>query len=60
VLPPEPAWGLEFDGVPVIESAKFPEKVGRKGVLYTALTRANRFLTVVHNRALPAGLKARA
>lgn len=59
VLPPEHARGLEFDGVVVIEPADFPENVGRQGVLYTALTRANRHLTVIHHRALPDALRNR-
>lgn len=59
LLPPERARGLEFDGVVVVEPAEFPENVGRQGVLYTALTRANRLLTVVYNRPLPRGMKAR-
>ena len=59
VLPPERARGLEFDGVVVVEPADFPENLGRRGVLYTALTRANKLLTVVHHRALPRGMKAR-
>jgi superfamily I DNA and RNA helicase len=59
LLPPDRARGLEFDGVVVIEPAAFPENVGRQGVLYTALTRANRHLTVVHTSALPGGMKAR-
>jgi len=59
VLPAERARGLEFDGVVVVEPSDFPELFGRKGVLYTALTRANRLLTVVHHRALPVQLKAR-
>lgn len=58
LLPPERARGLEFDGVVVVEPADFPENVGRQGTLYTALTRANRLLTVVHHRPLPRGLKA--
>ncbi len=58
ILVPERARGLEFDGVVVIEPADFPENVGRQGVLYTALTRANRYLTVVHRKPLPDGLKA--
>lgn len=58
VLVPERARGLEFDGVVVIEPAEFPENFGRQGVLYTALTRANRYLTVVHRKPLPGGLKA--
>jgi DNA helicase-2/ATP-dependent DNA helicase PcrA len=59
LLPPERARGLEFDGVVVVEPAEFPENVGRQGVLYTALTRANRHLTVVYNRALPGRMRAR-
>ena len=58
LLPPDRARGLEFDAVVVIEPADFPENFGRQGTLYTALTRANRKLTVVHNRALPQGLRA--
>ena len=58
LLPPERARGLEFDGVVVVEPAHFPENVGRQGVLYTALSRANRFLTVVHRQPLPRGMKA--
>jgi DNA helicase-2/ATP-dependent DNA helicase PcrA len=53
VLPAERARGLEFDAVVVVEPASFPQLFGRKGVLYTALTRANRLLTVVYHRALP-------
>ena len=59
VLPPDRARGLEFDAVVVVEPGAFPENLGRQGVLYTALTRANRFLTVIHHRALPKGMKAR-
>lgn len=58
MLPPERARGLEFDGVVVVEPAAFPENVGRQGVLYTALTRANRLLAVVHHLPLPRGMKA--
>ncbi|MGA6126525.1 MULTISPECIES: hypothetical protein [unclassified Microbacterium] len=58
LLPPERARGLEFDGVVVVEPADFPENVGRQGTLYTALTRANRLLTVVHHKPLPRGMKA--
>lgn len=57
ILVPERARGLEFDGVVVIEPADFPDDVGRQGVLYTALTRANRYLTVVHRKPMPQGLK---
>lgn len=60
ILPPERARGLEFDGVVVMEPADFPENAGRKGVLYTALTRANRALVIVHNRALPRAIKPKA
>ncbi|WP_156905974.1 AAA family ATPase [Agrococcus lahaulensis] len=59
VLPPARARGLEFDGVVVVEPSAFPENVGRQGVLYTALTRANRFLTVVHHQAMPNSLRTR-
>ncbi len=58
VLIPQRARGLEFDAVVVVEPADFPVNVGRQGVLYTALTRANRLLTVVHGKPLPGGLKA--
>ena len=58
VLPPDRARGLEFDGVVVVEPADFPENFGRQGVLFTALTRANRLLTVVNHRALPGKMKA--
>jgi DNA helicase IV len=58
LLPPDRARGLEFDAVVVIEPADFPENFGRQGTLYTALTRANRKLAVVHNRALPQGMRA--
>lgn len=58
LFPPERARGLEFDGVVVVEPADFPENVGRQGTLYTALTRANRLLTVVHHKPLPRGMKA--
>lgn len=57
LLPPERARGLEFDGVVVVEPADFPENVGRQGTLYTALTRANRLLTIVHHKPLPRGMK---
>jgi hypothetical protein len=51
------ARGLEFDGVVVVEPADFQPNLGRHGSLYTALTRANQKLVVVHNRALPKELK---
>jgi len=53
------ARGLEFDAVVVVEPAAFPENIGRQGPLYTALTRANRQLSVVHSRALPDQLRTR-
>ena len=53
------ARGLEFDAVVVVEPAAFPENFGRQGPLYTALTRANRELAVVHAEALPDGLRRR-
>jgi DNA helicase-2/ATP-dependent DNA helicase PcrA len=59
VLRPEEARGLEFDGVVVVEPSKFPENVGRQGVLYTSLTRANQELIVVHSEALPLQLQNR-
>ena len=59
LLPPERARGLEFDAVVVVEPASFPTLFGRDGVLFTALTRANRLLTVVHDRALPKELRSR-
>jgi superfamily I DNA/RNA helicase len=59
LLTPDRARGLEFDAVVVIEPADFPENFGRQGVLYTALTRANRLLTIVNHRALPQRMKTR-
>lgn len=59
ILTPDRARGLEFDAVVVIEPADFPENFGRQGVLYTALTRANRLLTVIHHRALPQRMKSK-
>ncbi len=53
VLHPEEARGLEFDGAVVVEPSDFPENVGRQGVLYTSLTRANKELSVIHSAALP-------
>lgn len=57
VLDPDEARGLEFDGVVVVEPADFPENVGRQGVLYTSLTRANTELAVVHAKPLPKELR---
>ena len=59
VLEPDSARGLEFDGVIVVEPADFPTNYGRQGPLYTALTRANRELSVVHSRSLPDSLRKR-
>lgn len=53
------ARGLEFDAVVVIEPASFPKNFGRRGPLYTALTRPNRELSLVHSQPLPDELKAR-
>lgn len=57
VLHPDAARGLEFDAAVVVEPGDFPENVGRQGVLYTSLTRANKELAVVHSRPLPRGLR---
>jgi DNA helicase IV len=59
VAVPDDARGLEFDAVVVVEPSEFPENFGRQGPLYTALTRANRELSVVHSNALPDGLRRR-
>ncbi|WP_225755653.1 AAA family ATPase [Actinotalea sp. Marseille-Q4924] len=59
VLHPESARGLEFDAVVVVEPADFPINLGRNGLLYTSLTRANRELAVVHSKRLPDGLAGR-
>ena len=48
VLAPDAARGLEFDAVVVVEPSEFPKSFGRHGPLYTALTRANRELAIVH------------
>ena len=48
VLTPQQARGLEFDAAIVVEPIKFPKPVGRHGLLYTSLTRANRELVVLH------------
>lgn len=57
VFHPDEARGLEFDGAVVVEPTDFPENVGRQGVLYTSLTRANKELTVVHSKTLPKELR---
>jgi DNA helicase-2/ATP-dependent DNA helicase PcrA len=59
VLRPEEARGLEFDAVVVVEPSDFPENVGRQGVLYTSLTRANQELVIVHSKKLPQPLQNR-
>jgi DNA helicase II / ATP-dependent DNA helicase PcrA len=52
-LHPEEARGLEFDAVVVVEPVDFPKNFSRHGSLYTALTRANRELTLIHARKIP-------
>lgn len=54
VFTPVEAKGLEFDAVVLVEPAELAgDRVsGRRG-LYVALTRATRFLVVLHHRALP-------
>ncbi|MDZ5446072.1 AAA family ATPase [Micromonospora sp. 4G57] len=59
VAHPDTARGLEFDGVVVVEPADFPQNLGRQGPLYTALTRPNRELAVVHTKPLPEPLRRR-
>ncbi|WP_197497680.1 AAA family ATPase [Mycobacterium sp. 1274756.6] len=59
VLDPDSARGIEFDAVVVVEPAAFRQNRGHQGPLYTALTRANRELVVVHSRALPEPLRRR-
>jgi DNA helicase IV len=56
---PDSARGLEFDAVIVAEPADFPENYGRQGPLYTALTRPNRELSIVHAKPLPKKLKGK-
>jgi superfamily I DNA/RNA helicase len=60
VLDAEEARGLEFDAVVVVEPAEFPKNLGRHGLLYTSLTRANRQLAVVHALPLPDALRRHA
>ncbi|SDC08612.1 hypothetical protein GA0111570_1212 [Raineyella antarctica] len=48
--------GLEFDATVVMEPAAFRRRGRSYGELYTALTRANRELVVVHDKPLPAAL----
>jgi len=52
----EEARGLEFDGVVVVEPIDFPSNLDRRGPLYTSLTRASKWLTIVHGKALPKNL----
>ncbi len=59
VLGVNQARGLEFDGgVIVVEPADFPHNDRRQGPLYTALTRPNRELVVVHTKVLPLELQS--
>lgn len=57
VIAIDEARGLEFDAVVVVEPADFPENLGRRGPLYTALTRANRELAVLYSTSLPDKLR---
>lgn len=57
VLDPDSARGIEFDAVVVVEPADFKQNRGHQGPLYTALTRPNRELVVVHAKALPDALR---
>lgn len=59
VFHPDTARGLEFDAVVVLEPADFPRNFGRHGPLYTALTRPNRELVVIHTKPLPDPLRKR-
>lgn len=59
VVDPDHARGLEFDGVVVVEPSAFPPNLGRQGQLYTALTRPNRELVIVHSKPLPEELRIR-
>lgn len=59
VAHPDAARGLEFDGVVLVEPADFPQNLGRQGPLYTALTRPNRELAVVHTKPPPDRLRKR-
>jgi DNA helicase IV len=59
VLHPDDARGLEFDAVIVVEPADFPQNFGRQGPLYTALTRPNRELAIVHTKSLTEALRRR-
>ena len=59
IVHPDAARGLEFDAVVVVEPSSFPKNLGREGPLYTALTRPNRELVVVHSQPLPDRLRRR-
>lgn len=59
VLAPDDARGLEYDAVIVVEPDAFPRNFGRQGPLYTALTRPNRELVILHTRPLPQALRRR-
>jgi len=59
VIDPDHARGLEFDAVVVVEPCAFPPNLGRRGQLYTALTRPNRELVIVHQKPLPEELRVR-
>lgn len=59
VIHPDAARGLEFDAVIVVEPTDFPQNYGRQGPLYTALTRPNRELAIVHTKPLPDALRRR-
>lgn len=61
VLPPNQTRGLEFDAVIVVEPDDFPRNDHRRhGLLYTALTRPNKELVVVHSKELPLQLRPNA
>ncbi|PQE01759.1 hypothetical protein CYL16_06845 [Mycobacterium sp. EPG1] len=57
VLDPATARGVEFDAVIVVEPADFERDLTKRGTLYTALTRPNRELVVVHTKPLPKELR---
>jgi hypothetical protein len=57
VYRPVQARGLEFDGVIVVEPNAFPDNLGRRGRLFTSLTRANQELRIVHSQGMPKELK---
>lgn len=57
VIDAQEARGLEFDAVVVVEPSAFPKRLGRHGLLYTSLTRANRELVIVHAAPLPEELR---